>query len=94
MTDGDLYSPEAEAQLDALEAGPDEALYNAILDAIERVLDFPDLERGKSPGLRDSAGRPLFSTVVMYERDPRWFVFWNASDGVIRILGVGALPLP
>lgn len=88
----DLYSPEADAQLDDLATGPDARLYNAILDAIDHVLDDTAGARAKSPPLRDSKGRPILATVVMYERDPRWFVFWSETQGDPVILGVGALP--
>jgi hypothetical protein len=88
----DLYSPEAEEQLDALAGGPDAELYNAVLDAIDRVLDDSDGARAISPPLRDGAGRPIFATVVMYERDPCWFVFWSSSSGEPVILGVAPLP--
>jgi hypothetical protein len=38
----DDYSRVADDQRDAaLEAGPDVGLYNAVLDAIELILDFP-----------------------------------------------------
>lgn len=38
---GDLYSPLAEEQPDELQAGPEEDLYNAVLDSIDRILDVP-----------------------------------------------------
>ena len=88
----DLYSSEAEEQLDELAAGPDAELYNAVLDAIDHVLDDAADARVKSPPLRDAAGRPIWATVVMYERDPRWFVFWSDASGDPVILGVAALP--
>lgn len=92
MAQDDLYSPEADAQLDALAAGPDPDLYNAVLDAIDHILDRTDTARVTSPPLRDAAGRAILATVVMHERDPRWFVFWSDTSGVPVILGVGALP--
>lgn len=88
----DLYSPEADEQLDALAAGPDAALYNAVLDAIDHVLDGVEDARATSPPLRDAVGRPICATVVMYEGDPRWFVFWSDASGEPVVLGVGTLP--
>jgi len=88
----ELYAPEAEDQLDALAVGPDEELYDAVLDAIDHVLDRTDQARIASPALRDAMGKPLLATVVMYERDPRWFVFWDERPAGVVILGVGALP--
>lgn len=92
MGEEDLYSPEAEEQLDHLAHGPDADLYNAVLDAIDHVLDETPTARMTSPPLRDAAGRPIRATVVMYERDPRWFVFWAEPSYGPVILGVGALP--
>lgn len=92
MTAGDLYAPLAQQQLDALERGPDAELYNAVLDAVEVVLDQTDAARARSPGLRDADGKVLFSTVVMYEADPRWFVFWKETAAGPVILGVASLP--
>lgn len=87
-----LYAPEADEQLDALQVGPDEDLYNAVLDAIDFVLDHTEDARVVSPPLRDSAGKQVLATVVMYELDPRWFVFWDLRVAGVVILGVGALP--
>lgn len=87
-----LYAPAAEQQLDALHVGPDEGLYNAVLDAIDHILDLPDDARAKSPPLRDNEGRTILSTVVMHEAVPRWFVFWRLGASGPVILGVAALP--
>ena len=87
-----LYTPLAEKQLDALQVGPDEHLYNAVLDAIDHILDLTDDARAKSPPLRDNEGRTILSTVVMYEADPRWFVFWRLAASGPVILGVAPLP--
>jgi hypothetical protein len=90
--EGALYAPVAEQQLDALQVDPDELLYNAVLDAIDHILDLADDARAKSPPLRDNEGRTILSTVVMYEADPRWFVFWRMGDTDPVILGVAPLP--
>ena len=87
-----LYAPAAEQQLDALQVGPDERLYNAVLDAIDHILDLSDDAKAKSPPLRDNEGRTILSTVVMHEADPRWFVFWRLGASGPVILGVAALP--
>ena len=88
-----LYSPVAEQQLDALQIGADELLYNAVLDAIDHILDLTADARAKSPPLRDNEGRTILSTVVMYEADPRWFVFWRLGGSGPVILGIAPLPL-
>lgn len=88
----DLYTPEADAQLDDLAAARDEALYNTVLEAIEFVLDNTDRARSLSPALRDATGQQVLATPVMYEADPRWFVFWAARPAGPVILGVHHLP--
>lgn len=87
-----LYSPEADEQLDALQVGPDAGLYNAVLAAIDHVLDHTDNARIASPPLRDAHGEPIRATVVTYELEPRWFVFWAERPAGLVVLGVGELP--
>lgn len=87
-----LYTPEAEEQLDVLQVGPDAGLYNAVLDAIDHVLDHTDKARVASPPLRDANGEAIRATVVTYELQPRWFVFWVERPAGVVILGVGQLP--
>jgi len=43
------YSAGADSQLDALEAGPDVALYNAVLDACELIFRLPGQAQALSP---------------------------------------------
>jgi len=88
----DLYSPDAEDQLDDLEVNAPADLYNAILECIKHILDNADSARQKSPPLRDANGRAVLGTVVMYDKDPRWFVFWRLGPKGPVILGVGPLP--
>lgn len=87
-----LYSDQAAQALDALQVGPDEGLYNAVLDAIDYVLDHPQAAREVSPGLRDLRGETVFGTAVMYPSDPRWHIIWNLRGAEPYILGVGPLP--
>ena len=89
----DLYTPEADAQLDHLAVGPDSLLYNALLDAIDHILDRTDSARDLSPPLRDARGNTILATVGMFEKDPRWFVFWALRQDGPVILGVGPLPI-
>lgn len=88
----DSYTPAAEQQLDDLAGAPDAALYDAVLDAIDRVLDETEHARSASPPMTDAAGKRVLATVVLYEKDPRWFVFWAQRPAGAVILGVGALP--
>lgn len=88
----DLYSPEADEQLDGLEATAPVDLYNEILACIKHILDTPETARRKAPPLQDAEGRAVLSTVVMYDKDPRWFVFWRIGPSGPVILGIGPLP--
>jgi hypothetical protein len=89
---GDLYSPEAEEQLDELEAQAPVDLYNAVVDCINHILEDPSSARRKAPPLQDAQGRAVLSTVVMYDKNPRWFVFWRLGAAGPVILGVNPLP--
>lgn len=90
--DGGLYTLLADRQLDDLYDDAPVDLYNAVVDCIDYILDEPAAAREKAPPLQDADGRALLSTVVMYEKDPRWFVFWRMrSEGPV-IVGIGPLP--
>jgi hypothetical protein len=54
-TDGD-YATIADAQLDALEAGPAAALYNAVLDPCELVLAYPLIAQARSTAVTTRQG--------------------------------------
>lgn len=50
------YSSIADQQLDALEASPDVDLYNAVLDACELILSYPELAQARSTGVTTEQG--------------------------------------
>lgn len=77
MTDEDSYSEVAGQQLDALEAGPDIDLYNAVLDACELILTMPAQARARSTAIKTDQGVGLRLPVVGH---PPYRVFWS-SDG-------------
>lgn len=87
-----LYGPDAEQQLDELEAEASVDLYNAVVECIDYILDHSDTARQKAPPLQDAEGRAVLSTVVLHDLDPRWHVFWRLGrDGPV-ILGISPLP--
>lgn len=50
------YSAIADAQLDALQAGPDADLYNAVLDACELIFRLPGQAQSLSTAVRTNDG--------------------------------------
>lgn len=94
MTDeeGPSYTPDAWERLDELEREVPVELYNAVLICIEYIFDNTAVARQKAPPLQDRNGKAVYSTVVMHEKDPRWFVFWRLESFGAVIVGVGELP--
>ncbi len=92
MDKDDLYTPLADPQLDELAGTAPEALYKAVLDALDHVLDATEQARLQAPPLQDAEGRAVLSTVVRYDKDPRWFDFWRIGAEGPVILGIGPLP--
>lgn len=71
------YSQVADEQLDALEAGSDAGLYNAVLDACELILSYPEVAQARSTAITTRHGMRLRLPVTGY---PPYKVFWS-SDG-------------
>ena len=74
--DGD-YSAVADAQLDALESGPDVDLYNAILDACELIFRMPGQAQALSTAITTTDGIRLRLPVPGH---PPYKIFWS-TDG-------------
>lgn len=87
-----LYTPLADEQLDDLHDNEPADLYNAVIDCLEYIDNQTDVARQKAPPLQDAAGRAMLSMVVMYPKDPRWFLFWRLEGIEPVVLGVGPLP--
>ena len=71
------YSQVADEQLDVLEAGEDATLYNAVLDACELVLSYPQAAQARSTAITTTEGVRLRLPVAGH---PPYKVFWS-SDG-------------
>ena len=71
-----LYSAVADRQLDALEAGADPALYNAILDVCELIFRLPSHARARSSAITTGDGI-VFRLAV--QGHPPYKVFWSAE---------------
>lgn len=76
MTDRHSYSEVADAQLDALEAGPDADLYNAVLDACELIFRLPTQAQARSTAITTRDGVRLRLPVAGH---PPYKVFWSAA---------------
>lgn len=76
MKSGASYSAVADAQLDALEAGDDAELYNAILDACELIFRLPAKAQSLSSAVTTAHGIVLRLPVVGH---PPYKVFWTAD---------------
>lgn len=80
MTAGD-YSEVADAQLDALEDGPDADHYNAVLDACELVFRSPAAAQARSTAVTTTEGIVLRLPVAGH---PPYKVFWSPDGPQIR----------
>lgn len=76
MTAGGDYSEVADAQLDVLAAGPDPALYNAVLDACELVFRRPAQAQARSTAVITADGVRLRLPVSGH---PPYKVFWSTE---------------
>lgn len=76
MTDDDAYSAVASDQLDALEAGPDADLYNAVLDACELMFRLPGQAQTRSTAIVTANGISYRLPVAGH---PPYKVFWSAD---------------
>jgi hypothetical protein len=70
------YSRIADEQLDALEAGPDADLYNAVLDACELVFRAPSIAQQHSTAITTSEGVRFRLPVAGH---PPYKVFWSSE---------------
>lgn len=79
------YSEVANAQLDALEAGNDPDLYNAVLDACEQVFTTPGEAQASASAIQTDHGIRFRLPV----RDhPPYKVFWASTTDGPRIEAV------
>lgn len=83
-TDGS-YSPAADDQLDALEAGPDADLYNAALDACDLIFIAPGLAQARSSAIHTLEGIRFRLPIAGH---PPYKVFWSSGDDGPRIEAV------
>lgn len=76
MSKKDAYSQVADVQLDALEAGPDPALYNAVLDACELVFRLPAQAQSRSTAVTTKDGVLMRLPVAGH---PPYKVLWSTA---------------
>lgn len=70
------YSEIADSQLDALEAGPDVDLYNAVLDACDLIFRLPGQAQSLSTAITTDEGIRMRMPVA---RHARYKVFWSTE---------------
>jgi hypothetical protein len=70
------YSEVADAQLDALESGPDVDLYNAVLDACELIFRMPGQAQALSTAITTKDGIRMRLPVPGH---PPYKVFWSTE---------------
>jgi len=75
MTKG-AYSQVADEQLDALEAGDDAELYNAVLDACALIFEYPEKAQSLSTAITKAEGIRLRLPVAGH---PPYKVFWSSE---------------
>ena len=76
MSADGAYSQVADAQLDALEAGADPDLYNAVLDACELVFRLPRVAQARSTAINTADGIRFRLPVVGH---PPFKVYWSSD---------------
>ena len=81
-TEGD-YSEIADAQLDALQDGPDADLYNAVLDACELIFRAPSQAHALSSAITTKDGIRLRLPVPGH---PPYKVFWSTNGPRIEAI--------
>jgi hypothetical protein len=81
-TEGD-YSAIADAQLDALEQGPDKELYNAVLDTCDLIFRLPGEAQASSSAIATSEGIRMRLPVSGH---PPYKGFWSTSGPRIEAI--------
>lgn len=89
-----IYSRQANETLDKIEADPEAtALWNALCDALDLIIDHPDSAQARRAGLRTAAGTTVWHVTVRAPRETDdWSILWHHNDaGQILIAYIGAL---
>ncbi len=77
MAAADSYSQVANAQLDALESGPDHTLYLAVLDACDLIFRLPGKAQSLSSAIVTSDGATILRLPVSGHSPFK--VFWTSA---------------
>jgi hypothetical protein len=75
------FSEVAIEQMDALEAGPDMDLYNAVLEAVDLIFDRPREAQRRSTAINGNKGVVLRLPVMGF---PPYKVFWTSEGPSIE----------
>lgn len=85
-------SPEADAQLDALQLGPDAELWNAVCDALDLIVDRPDSAEARREAIVTAAGRTIWMVPVRHSSLDDVVVLWAVENDIEYVLYVGPMP--
>ncbi|MGH3504798.1 MAG: hypothetical protein ACRDQA_28470 [Nocardioidaceae bacterium] len=89
-----VYSRQAGEALDKIEADPEAtALWNALCDALDLIIDYPDSAQARRASLRTSTGTTVWHVTVRAPREADdWAVLWQRGpSGQILIAYIGTL---
>lgn len=89
-----FYAHQADETLDRLEADPAAtALWNAVCDALDLIIDHPDSAPARREALRTTAGTTVWHVPVHAPREADdWAILWHRTDaGQILIAYIGTL---
>jgi hypothetical protein len=84
------YSAQASEALDALEAGADDKLLNAVCDVIDLIGDHARDRRARAEQLRTTSGTPVWKVPVRSSVDD-WALLWWPRREVADIYYISTL---
>ncbi len=88
------YSWQAAEALDKIEADPEAvALWNALCDTLDLIVDHPDSAAARRDALRTATGTTVWRVTVRVPRETDdWAILWHHDDtGRILIAFIGSL---
>jgi hypothetical protein len=89
-----VYSRQASEALDTIETDPRAtALWNALCDALDLIIDHPDSAQARRAALRTAAGSTVWHVSIRTPQESDdWAILWQRNDaGQILIAYVGIL---
>lgn len=91
------YEEPADSQLDALQAGPDAGLWDAVVGVIEMICADTEDGTGRAHRIQGSSGTTLWAVRVPHPDPDNYYVLWDdglAPDGTPEAVFYYVGPLP